>query len=177
MASDESITLRQAVPQDASVLQALLKQLEQETPYLELDLDELEAPTATLAAEIARVYNAQNNLLLLALSGTTPIGLVRIQAAETVARQHCGELGIGILKTYWGLGLGQILLSEALNWTQQTTLLRLELTVQTRNQRARHLYEKFGFKIEGILQQAVYDPQAGLQDVAEMARLIKKEHA
>lgn len=177
MATDEAVTLRQAIPQDAKALQTLLQQLGQETPYLELDLAELEAPVSELATEIARVYDSHTNLLLLALSGATPIGLVRIQTPTTVQRQHCGELGVAILKTYWGLGLGQILVSEALDWAQDTTLSRLELTVQTRNQRARHLYEKLGFKTEGILEQAIYDPQAGLQDVAAMAYLLKRAHA
>jgi RimJ/RimL family protein N-acetyltransferase len=177
MANDEAVTLRQAIPQDAQALQRLLQQLGQETPYLELDVAELAAPVATLATGIARVYDAANNLLLLALSGETPIGLVRVQTADTVQQQYSGEVGIAILKDYWGLGLGQILLSEMLAWAQDTALVRLALTVQTRNQRARHLYEKLGFKTEGILEQAIYDPQAGLQDVAAMAYLLKREHA
>ena len=53
-------------------------------------------------------------------------------------------------KRYWNNGLGSFLLEEAIEWAQASGILRrLQLTVQTRNQAAVHLYQKYGFVIEG----------------------------
>ena len=50
---------------------------------------------------------------------------------------HVGEIGLSILKDYWGMGLGSLLLEELLEWISEVGLLtRLELTVQARNERA-----------------------------------------
>lgn len=63
-----------------------------------------------------------------------------------------GEVGISILKDYWGLGLGTMLLEEVLIWVKENgVLFRLELDVQTRNERAVHLYQKMGFEIEALM--------------------------
>ncbi len=47
--------------------------------------------------------------------------------------------------------LGRILLEDALEWVEEVgTIKRLELTVQARNKKARHLYEKFDFELENV---------------------------
>lgn len=44
-----------------------------------------------------------------------------------------------------------MLMEAALDWAEHSnTIRRLELTVQKRNKRAIHIYQKFGFEIEGL---------------------------
>lgn len=64
--------------------------------------------------------------------------------------RHSGNIGIMIHKDYQDQGVGTALISALIdvadNWLM---LVRLELTVFEKNERAIHLYEKFGFEKEG----------------------------
>lgn len=65
-------------------------------------------------------------------------------------RKHVGSLGMGVDAEFHNQGVGtrlmEALMDLADNWYN---LRRVELTVFADNQRAIHLYEKFGFTIEG----------------------------
>jgi len=55
-----------------------------------------------------------------------------------------GRVFIVVKKAFWNQGLGRILLEEAVDWAENgSSLRRLELTVQVRNERAVHLYKEF----------------------------------
>jgi RimJ/RimL family protein N-acetyltransferase len=50
-----------------------------------------------------------------------------------------------------GHGIGSKLIEEAITWSKHQGLYRLQLQVQTKNTRALRLYQRYGFKDEGIL--------------------------
>ncbi|AFT82012.1 GNAT family N-acetyltransferase [Leuconostoc carnosum] len=60
-----------------------------------------------------------------------------------------GELGIAILQQFQGAGLGQASMDTLIDWAQQMSLESLWLDVQTDNQVAIHLYQKYDFKNVG----------------------------
>jgi acetyltransferase, GNAT family len=60
-----------------------------------------------------------------------------------------------------------------IDWADHTpTIRRLELTVQARNERAVHLYQKFGFDIEGTKKRGARTKNGEFLDVYLMAKLI-----
>lgn len=65
--------------------------------------------------------------------------------------RHSGSIGIMIHKDYQSMGVGTALMKAIIdiadNWLM---LIRIELTVFEDNERAIHLYEKFGFEKEGL---------------------------
>jgi putative acetyltransferase len=65
--------------------------------------------------------------------------------------RHSGSIGIMIHKDYQNKGVGtalmQAIIDIADNWLM---LVRVELTAFEDNERAIHLYEKFGFEKEGL---------------------------
>ena len=66
-----------------------------------------------------------------------------------------------------------MLLEEVVEWAQAGGILRrLQLTVQTRNQAAVHLYQKYGFVIEGRQERGAYIEEGEFIDVYLMGRLI-----
>ena len=76
-----------------------------------------------------------NNVLLVALAGEA-LGPL-LSASSKKRMEHIGEIGISILKQYWGYGLGSILMEELIRWAHESHVIRrLELTVQDRNQRS-----------------------------------------
>lgn len=64
-------------------------------------------------------------------------------------------MGIVVKKEYWGMGIGEKLMNEAINWCREKKLEQLELEVATKNERAISLYKKMGFEIYGTKKHAL----------------------
>ena len=62
---------------------------------------------------------------------------------------------MGLLPAFRGRGLGATLTSATLTEARRRRLVRIELTVHEDNSCAVALYERFGFKTEGVLKDAV----------------------
>ncbi|MGO4741091.1 N-acetyltransferase family protein [Bosea sp. 2KB_26] len=77
------------------------------------------------------------------------VGWCDIIPDASPVRAHVGSLGMGLLASHRGKGLGQRLLSLALDRARQRGLERIELSVRHDNAAARALYERLGFQIEG----------------------------
>jgi putative acetyltransferase len=72
-------------------------------------------------------------------------------------RKHVGAIGICVHADWQGKGLGKELMRAIIdladNWLNLT---RLELEVYADNEAAIHLYERFGFEVEGTLRQHAF---------------------
>jgi putative acetyltransferase len=83
------------------------------------------------------------------------IGMIGLVVAANPRTRHCGSIGIMVHKDYQNQGVGSALMKTVMdladNWLM---LIRTELGVYTDNANAIHLYEKFGFKPEGIKRMA-----------------------
>lgn len=69
--------------------------------------------------------------------------------------KHTGYIVVGIREKYRGNGIGSKLFSELDIWAIENNITRLELSVICSNTIAKHLYEKNGFKVEGIKKNAM----------------------
>ena len=69
--------------------------------------------------------------------------------------KHTGYIVVGIREKYRGKGIGGKLFSELDTWAIENKITRLELSVICSNTIAKHLYEKNGFKVEGIKKNAM----------------------
>jgi ribosomal protein S18 acetylase RimI-like enzyme len=67
---------------------------------------------------------------------------------------HVGLLGIGVLASHRGHGVGTALLKAALEKARNNQLTRIELEVRENNKAAIKLYQKMGFVSEGLHQHA-----------------------
>lgn len=84
--------------------------------------------------------------------------------------RHRGELFVYVARQQQGQGIGTRLLQSLLDIADQWLLLRrVELTVLTQNERAKTLYERLGFVVEGCRKMSVIS-QGELKDEWLMAR-------
>jgi putative acetyltransferase len=90
---------------------------------------------------------------------------------EHSRRRDCAWIGMSVHDDYQGRGVGTALMAAMIELSDGwLALRRIELDVWTDNAPAIHLYEKFGFAIEGTARQ--YAWRAGeLVDAHHMARL------
>ena len=103
------------------------------------------------------------------------VGFISLQHYQRPRMTHAGSLGMFVHPEYWGRGIGSKLLEAALdtadNWLN---LKRLELEVFTDNETAVHLYQKFGFKTEGVRRKVAFGEGEWRDDLV-MARLRQVE--
>ena len=87
---------------------------------------------------------------LVALVDDRIVGHVGFQVFQNPRRKHAGEFGIVVHDDYAGHGIGSHLMSAMINMAENwLNISRIELTVFIDNTAAIHLYQKFGFDIEG----------------------------
>ena len=85
-----------------------------------------------------------------------PIGMVEINGIDWINRKAQVEISIGE-PTMWGKGYGTSAMILIIEYARNSiNLHRLWLRVLANNQRARHVYEKVGFILEGIELESVY---------------------
>ncbi len=93
----------------------------------------------------------KEGLSIAAFDGSKLVGHcdVRRRMADDV--KHAGTLGITVLRGYRGVGIGEMLLSEALGEAERIGIWLVQLTVFSKNRPAIGLYRKMGFRKVGII--------------------------
>ena len=136
------LLIREAEAEDAAELVAFLNRVSLETDLTSLDGEGILLTDTEMELFLDKQAHSENQITLLALLNDEIAGLVNITADQRKRVRHIGDLFIVIGKKYWNNGLGSFLLEEVVEWAQASDILRrLQLTVQTRNQAAVHLYQ------------------------------------
>jgi RimJ/RimL family protein N-acetyltransferase len=92
---------------------------------------------------------------MIALADNQVIGWCDISSLQRTVYAHAGVLGMGIIDGFREQGVGAALLRASLDRAREIGLTRVELTVREHNLRAKKLYEKFGFVVEGVKRRGV----------------------
>ena len=119
--------------------------------------------------------NPESAYYLVAIIDQRVVGMANIDTfPNRPRRKHAGAIGICVHEEWQGKGVGAALMHAILdladNWLNLT---RIELEVFSDNEAAIHLYERFGFEVEGTLRQHAFR-NGQFVDSAMMARL--KQH-
>ena len=160
------VTIREAQPSDAGALLAFVRQTLAE-PGLDIALrpDEFDLSVEEEEKILADCLASENSIMLLAEAGSNIVGQLGLRGSRRRALRHAAELGMMVSEDWRGQGIGTALMERAIAWARGSGVLkRLELKVYTRNQRAIHLYQKFGFQVEGRRQRAVWEDGEWLDD-------------
>ena len=167
------LLIREAEVEDAAALVSFLNRVSVETDFTSLDGDGILLTSEEMEIFLNKQASWDNQITLLAFLNDKIAGIVNITADQRKRVRHIGDFFIVIGKKYWNNGLGSLLLEEVVEWAQASGILRrLQLTVQTRNLAAVHLYQKHGFAIEGRQERGAYIEEGEFIDVYLMGRLI-----
>ena len=171
----QNLILRQAQPEDAVRIIAYMQTLAAE-PNIGIGLSEGEF-TQTEEQEarfIEDLAQSGNSLFLVAEADGKLIGLLTLQGGKRRSDRHAAYLGITVANGCRNQGVGKALMQAAMEWARASgTLKRIGLRVYTDNQPAIHLYENFGFKVEGQNKLALYRDNR-FHDVLLMALLLEE---
>ncbi len=146
---------------DAAAMLSFLKDVAGETDFL------LRSPSECMgmdAIETERSYlentaASTDNLMILCEYRGEIAGNCHIQFHKKRKIAHRASIGIALRKQYWNLGIGTMLMTELIKAAKAYGGIRqIELDFIEGNSRARALYEKMGFRIVGLLPDAIRQP-------------------
>ena len=152
-------TVRNALPADAAAYIALIRAVLMEhppadTPYLSSEFD---PPEERIAERILDVRLSDNSLFIVAEADDVVVGALTCAGGTLAADRHTTSLGMYVAKEWRNQGVGSGLMAYAIQWAAQSPMVeRMELEVYASNERAIHLYEKFGFEHEGRKRRMFY---------------------
>ena len=96
-----------------------------------------------------------DRMLLAVWINDRPIGSIGVnRVSPHIKMRHRAQFGISIERAYWNMGLGTILIKEALEAARKMGCEQVELGVYSDNERARALYRKLGFEEWGVVRNA-----------------------
>lgn len=110
----------------------------------------LEAPPPDQVRAFVMANIAARSAQFVAIVEESVVGWCDVLPKPRPAFSHSGALGMGIIKTCRGRGIGKALIQTTLDAAKANGLTRVELTVRVDNERARKLYESVGFVVEGL---------------------------
>jgi RimJ/RimL family protein N-acetyltransferase len=152
----QELIIRKAREYDAKQLVDMFNQMGGESENLTYGLDEYYLNEIQEKLFVKAMKDRSNSIFLVALIEEQLVGYITLSTIQKGRLTHRGELGVGVLKEYWGLGIATKLVQHLLDWAEAfTTVSKIELQVRQDNTRAIELYKKLGFFIEGKITMGV----------------------
>jgi len=159
------IEVRAAEPSDAQAIHEILS-----CPRVFANTLQLPWRSFELRREWLTKFPPDVHRLVAVLDGRV-VGDLGLNQEQNPRRRDCAWMGMAVHDDFQGRGVGSALMAAVVeladNWLG---VRRIELTVWTDNQPAIHLYEKFGFVVEGTARQFARRA-GGFVDAHHMARL------
>lgn len=151
------VTFKKPEIDDVENFWNFLNALDNETNYMMYEPNEREQRTdiRELRDDIQSSVINGNDFLQIGAENNKIIGYIRAERGKFNRNSHTAYIVIGILKDYGGKGIGTAFFEKLDKWAKENGIVRLELTVECHNIAARRLYEKSGFRIEGIREKSM----------------------
>lgn len=151
------VTIREAHPGDAAnIITYVNELLEEPASFLEMSKGEFTVSVEEERKMLEDCRKSENSIFVVAEEEGQIIGLLICTGRDRIKIKHNTVLGMSVDKRYRNRGIGSKLLEYAIDWARSTKVVkRIELYVFTTNERAIHLYEKYGFVTEGEKQNAL----------------------
>jgi len=137
---------------DSEQFLLLGKSLDEETQFMMLEPGERTLTIEEQAQRIKSILSQDNQIIFVVEHENRLVGFLGAYGGSFHRNRHCAYIVIGIMQDYGGQGIGKQLFETLEKWAIDHELHRLELTVMRHNERAIHLYQKMGYKLEGVKQ-------------------------
>ncbi len=165
--------LRSVEVRDAQNMIEYLRIVSSQTPFLLRNEDEV---TYTVEAEEQLLENKRN----------TPREIMMVAEVEGIIAGNCGIVSNGNLRRvyhrcgfaialkeeYWSMGIGSAMMEYAFYLAKEMRYEQVELEVVDGNNRAKNLYERFGFRETGRNFRALKYDDGSYRDEYKMVKIL-----
>ena len=167
------LTLRSPRAEDAATMLDYLRQTSAETHFMAREADEFNMSVEDEAAFLTNYLNMERGFMLAAFDGNEVVANCDIAPYSSIKRvRHRASFGIAIKQKFCGQGLGTELMRIALDEARRLGYLQVELGVYADNPRARHVYEKLGFREMGVFPNAFRLSDGSFRDEVQMVLFL-----
>lgn len=143
--------IRVAWPEDAKDYLELAHSILEENIFSLTQKSELNMSVEQEAAWLKENLENPNHLVLVAEVEGKIVGQLDFSNGHRERIEHTGDFGMGIHQSFRGLGIGQALLGQLIEWAKKHAIIeKINLQVHETNFNAVSLYQKMGFQKEGI---------------------------
>ena len=149
--------LRSPREDEAAALLAYVSQVAGETDFMMRYPEEYADFTLERERAFLRAANeSPNQVMLVCAADGKLVGSCQLLFRTGLKDRHRARVAIGILREYWSLGIGTQMFRTMLDMARARGGVRqVELDFIEGNDRARRLYERMGFRITGVMPDAV----------------------
>lgn len=97
-----------------------------------------------------------NEAMIMCVVDGKVVGNCEISFFKGMKTKHRASIGIALLRDVWNQGIGTKMFEEMIRLAEsREDVMQIELEFVEGNSRARHLYEKMGFRITGVHPNAI----------------------
>jgi len=165
--------LRNGDAADGDAVYELFQLTHAETDYLLSYPDENSLDREQEAQFLQEKTDSPNGIEILAIVDGKVVGMAGIEAVGKKFKvRHRADLGISVLKEYWGLGLGKALMLACIQCAKDAGYAQVELNVVAENERALSLYRSVGFEEFGRNPRGFVSRTSGDQELVYMLRSL-----
>lgn len=165
------VVIREIENKDALKYFELSDRLDHETIFRAYDPGERQLSIEEKQREVTDIINNKNSLLLVAEYNNELVGYLVAYGRSGNRLKHIVTIGIGILQSHSGKGIGTRLFEKLEEWATANNKHRLELTVMENNLPGQALYKKVGFVVEGIKRDSMFINGEYINDIY-MSKLL-----
>lgn len=144
----DGVEIRPARPADARQSRRLFAEVAAEGRYIRTE--DVRWSVREMRKRYRGSWTTQSASIVAVADGRL-IGTLGVGRETHPVTRHVASLGMMVADDWRSRGVGSALLAEAFRWARWAGVEKLALTVYPDNDRARRLYEKFGFAEEGRL--------------------------
>lgn len=165
----KTLLLRNCIEADARESQEVFEKTHGETDFLLTYPDENSFNLEGQVEYIKNKADSNNEVEIAAFVDGKMAGTAGVDAVGSKFKlQHRAEFGIGILKEYWGLGIGSQLTLACIECAKKVGYEELDLDVVADNDRALAMYKKLGFTEYGRNPKGFKSRLCGYQELVYM---------
>lgn len=144
-----NIIIREATVSDAAACMEYSRKVGSETDNLSFGEGGFQISLEGEKEFLEMMHESPHSVFYVAVRDDEVVGTVSLNGLPR-RMSHRAELGITVLKSEWGKGLGNRLMETVIDYARGSGIEIVELAVRSDNERAIRLYEKHGFKEIGV---------------------------
>ena len=141
-----TLLVRSCTGEDSALMKKMYIDTHTETDFLLSYPDEHTFTPESEARFLREKEESPREAELMAFVDGEAAGTAGIEAVGNKEKvRHRCEFGISVLKAYWGLGIGRVMLESCIGLAREAGYRQMELDVVADNARAISLYKSVGF--------------------------------
>lgn len=172
----KNMNIRKIKTEDVDNFFEMSCQIDEETRFMMFETNERRQRVTDLDGLRQKINRAVSGIDLVLVAENDDkelLGYMTVVRGEFNRIAHSAHIVVGIKEAYQGQGIGRKFFAMADKWARDNDIIRLELTVECDNVNAISLYEKCGFKKEGLREKSM-NLDGELIDEYYMAKIIEK---